>query len=227
MRVLLVEDEVEMATALRRALARHDVIVDHVGSLGDALEAIRSQAHDAVLLDRNLPDGEGLEAIHDLRRLSAGVPIIVLTASGSVNARVEGLDKGADDYLPKPFAIEELLARLRAVRRRPPVMAPSSIRLANLEINLSPDVEEVTVAGEPLRLRRREKLVLEILVRRQGLTIPREVLIESAWGFDDEIQSNTLDAHISRLRTKLAEAGAGVDIHAVRGVGYFIQELRP
>lgn len=222
MRVLLVEDEVEMATALRRALLRHDVVVDHVGTLEGALEAIRSNDHDAVLLDRNLPDGEGLSAIADMRRFSPGVAVIVLTASGSVDARVEGLDEGADDYLAKPFAIEELLARLRAVRRRPKQIAKAVMRLGRMEIDMAHGA--VSVDGGVLRLRRRERLVLETLVRRQGLTVAREVLVEAAWGFDDEIQSNTLDAHISRLRTRLMAADAGVEIHAVRGVGYFISE---
>lgn len=222
MRVLLVEDEMEMAAALGRALMRHDIVADHVQTLADALEAVRSNDHDAVLLDRDLPDGEGLSGIADMRRFCPGIPIIVLTASGSIEARVEGLDRGADDYLAKPFAIEELLARLRAVRRRPLQLASPWMRIGRLEVDTGDG--EVRVDGVVQTLRRRERLVLQALVRRQGLTVARESLVEAAWGFDDDIQSNTLDAHISRLRTRLLATGAGVDIHAVRGVGYFIRE---
>ena len=219
MRILLVEDEVDMATALRAALGRHDIVVDHAPSLEIAEEACRSGVHDAVLLDRKLPDGEGLNLIPWLRREQPGLPVIVLSALGSSDHRVIGLDQGADDYLAKPFSTDELLARLRAIMRRPAKMGDNAICLGGLRFDLHERQAEVD--GHPLDLTRRELLALEILVRRSGRTVSRGALEEAVYGFDDDIASNTLDAHISRLRRKLK--GAGVEIHGIRGLGYLMR----
>ncbi|WP_165191723.1 response regulator transcription factor [Caulobacter soli] len=221
MKVLLIEDELELASALCAALERHGLVVDHVGSLADAEEAAQSGDHDAVLLDRALPDGEGLGLIPILRLRRPGVPIIVLTARGEMSDRVAGLDLGADDYLAKPFAVEELLARVRAVRRRPVTMITEPVRLGRLQYDLTND--EAQVGDRRLDLPRRELRVLVTLMRRRGRTVLRSALEDAVYGFDDDIQSNTLDAHISRLRRKLVEASAGVEIHAIRGVGYLIR----
>ncbi len=220
-KILLVEDEIEMAGALRVVLEREGFVVDHVASLADAAEAALDGGHDLVLLDRTLPDGEGLTLIGPLRTANAGVPVIVLTARGAVPDRVDGLDHGADDYLAKPFAGEELMARIRAVRRRPAGMATDRVTLARLTYDLIHD--EAFVDDERLDLPRRELRVLAALIRRRGRTVLRTALEQAVYGFDDEIQSNTLDSHISRLRRKLAEAEAGVEIHAIRGVGYLLR----
>lgn len=222
MRLLLVEDEMEMARALRTALSRHDFVVDHVATLADAQEAIRSSAHDAILLDWQLPDGEGLSLIPAVRIEGNDTPIIMLTARGEVADRIQGLDAGADDYLPKPFALEELLARLRAVRRRSGGLVSDAATLGRLTFDLSGG--QIEVAGEPLILARRELLVLEALMRRAGRVVLRANLEEAVYGYDDEIASNTLDAHVSRLRRKLETADAQVEIHAIRGVGYLLKE---
>lgn len=219
MRILLVEDEFDMAAALTAALIRHDIVVDHAPTLEIAEEASRSSLHDAVLLDRKLPDGDGLSLIPFLRREQVGLPIIVLSALGSSEHRVAGLDTGADDYLAKPFSTDELLARLRAVMRRPAQIGESSIKVGQLRFNLT--ARHAEVADEPLDLTRRELLALEILVRRTGRTVARSALEEAVYGYDDEIASNSLDAHISRLRRKLS--GAGVEIHAIRGLGYLLR----
>ncbi|AHY50250.1 transcriptional regulatory protein y4xI [Bradyrhizobium japonicum SEMIA 5079] len=223
MRILLVEDEAEMAGALASALKRYDMIVDHVPTLAEAEEAISADVHAAVLLDRQLPDGDGLALIPKLRARADGVPIIVLTARGELADRVAGLDSGADDYLAKPFAVEELLARLRAVLRRPAGLQPDVIRAGRLAFDLGH--REASVDGAPLELPRRELLVLEALVRRMGRTVLRSALEEAVYSFDDEIQSNALDTHVSRLRRKLAEADAHVEIHGIRGVGYLLKKL--
>ncbi|MCW5721840.1 MAG: response regulator, partial [Devosia sp.] len=136
MRILLVEDEVGMAKALTAALARHDIVVDHVGTLAMAEEATLSGVHAAVLLDRKLPDGDGLSIIPALRRSQAGLPVIVLSALGSADQRVAGLDTGADDYLAKPFSVDELLARLRAVMRRPALVDDQMVNVGKLRFNL-------------------------------------------------------------------------------------------
>ena len=219
MRILLVEDEMNMAAALTAALSRHDIVVDHARTLEIAEEACRSRVHDAVLLDRKLPDGDGLSLIPVLRREQAGLPIIVLSALGSPDHRVAGLDHGADDYLAKPFSTDELLARLRAVMRRPAQIGESMVNVGQLRFNLTE--RQADVAGEPLDLTRRELLALEILVRRAGRTVSRSALEEAVYGYDDEIASNSLDAHISRLRRKLSTAG--VEIHAIRGLGYLLR----
>ncbi|MFP9138999.1 response regulator transcription factor [Devosia sp. XGJD_8] len=219
MRILLVEDEMNMAAALTAALSRHDIVVDHARTLEIAEEACRSGVHDAVLLDRKLPDGDGLSLIPVLRREQAGLPIIVLSALGSPDHRVAGLDHGADDYLAKPFSTDELLARLRAVMRRPAQIGESMVNVGQLRFNLTE--RQADVAGEPLDLTRRELLALEILVRRAGRTVSRSALEEAVYGYDDEIASNSLDAHISRLRRKLSTAG--VEIHAIRGLGYLLR----
>lgn len=223
MRILLVEDEPEMAGALSSALKGYDMIVDHVPTLAEAEEAISAEVHAAVLLDRQLPDGDGLALIPKLRARADGVPIIVLTARSELADRIAGLDSGADDYLAKPFAVEELLARLRAVLRRPAGLQPDSMRAGRLAFDFGH--REVSVDGRPLDLPRRELLVLEALLRRMGRTVLRPALEEAVYNFDDEIQSNALDTHISRLRRKLADANAGVEIHSIRGVGYLLKQV--
>ncbi len=221
MRVLLVEDEPEMASALAAALKGHDMVVDRVATIDMARESILTNGYGAILLDRQLPDGDGLTLIPKLRADGVQTPVIVLTARGDLADRVAGLDTGADDYLGKPFAIEELLARLRAVLRRRSDMPAEMLQLGRLAYNA--DHREASVAGTVLGLPRRELLVLETLMRRSGRTVARSALEEAVYGFDDEIQSNALDTHVSRLRRKLAESDAGVEIHAIRGLGYLIR----
>jgi DNA-binding response OmpR family regulator len=220
-RILIVEDEAEFATALCRSLTRERFVVDHADRLTMAREAARSVAYDLVLLDRTLPDGDGLSLVPSLRAGNPGLPIIVLSARGEISDRVAGLDEGADDYLIKPFALEEMFARIRAVRRRPADLAVEEIGVGALVFDVAND--EAVVAGVRLDLVRRELRVLATLVKRRGRTVLRESLEQAVYGFDDEVQSNTLDSHISRLRRKLAEAGAGIEIHAIRGVGYLLK----
>jgi DNA-binding response OmpR family regulator len=221
LRVLLVEDEPEMASALAAALKNYGMVVDHIATLADAEEAVSINSYGAILLDRQLPDGDGLTLIPKLRAKGVGVPIIVLTARGELVDRVAGLNTGADDYLGKPFAVEELLARLRAVLRRPADLPSQTMRLGRLAFDIGN--REASVAGRPLDLPRRELLVLEALLRRMGRTVARSSLEEAVYSIDDEIQSNALDTHVSRLRRKLSEARAEVEIHGIRGVGYLLK----
>lgn len=221
MRVLLVEDEPDMAAALSAALRRYDMVVDHVTTIAEAANAINPQVHGAILLDRQLPDGDGLTLIPRLRAMGIDAPVIVLTAHADLTDRIAGLDTGADDYLAKPFAVEELLARLRAVLRRPAQVLSQIVRVGRLSFNFSH--REAMVDGTVLDLPRRELLVLEALVSRLGRTVLRSSLEDAVYSFDDQIKSNALDAHVSRLRRKLTEASAGVEIHGVRGVGYLLK----
>ena len=222
MRLLLVEDERELANALSAALSKQGIVIDHALYLADAYELTLQNTYDAILLDRRLPDGEGLTFIPKLRRAGVDTPVIVLTARNEPMERVEGLDLGADDYLGKPFLIEELMARVRALLRRPPTLEEQTIRVGRLQIDpLNLDVTSGTV---PLDLPRRELLVLQALARRKGKTVLRSTLEVAVYNYEEEIQSNALDAHISRLRKRLADADAGGTIHNIRGVGYLLRE---
>jgi len=222
MKLLLIEDERELANALAAALGRHGIVIDHAVYLADAFELTLQNTYDAILLDRRLPDGEGLTFIPKLRRAGVDTPVIVLTARNEPMERVEGLDLGADDYLGKPFLIEELMARVRALLRRPPTLEEQTIRVGRLRID--PLHLHVIAGAVPLDLPRRELLVLQALARRKGKTVLRSTLEEAVYNYEEEIQSNALDAHISRLRKRLADAGAGVTIHNIRGVGYLLRE---
>jgi DNA-binding response OmpR family regulator len=207
---------------LRKVLERERFIVDHANGMESAREASTLGSFDLVLLDRSLPDGEGLSLLPSLRADNPGIHVIVLSARNGVDDRVAGLDGGADDYLTKPFSIDEMLARIRAVRRRPVELAGATIRAGSLVFDLAH--EEVEVCGARFDLPRRELRVLAALIKRRGRTVQRGALENAVFGFDDEIQSNTLDSHISRLRRRLTASGARIEIHAVRGVGYLLRE---
>jgi len=222
MRVLLVEDEPEMASALRAALTRHDMIVDHAPNLSEAEAIAALGGYDALVLDRQLPDGDGLSLIPKLRARGNLVPVLVLTVRGDLADRVAGLDQGADDYLAKPFALEEFLARLRALLRRPANMQSDIVRAGRLSFDFVN--REASIAGVVVDLTRREILVLEALLRRMGRMVPRALLMEAVFSLDDEVQPNALDTQVSRLRRKLTEADGGVTINGVRGVGYLLRE---
>jgi DNA-binding response OmpR family regulator len=221
MKILLVEDELRLAESLRTVLERERFVVDCADRVTAAEEASLLADFDLVLLDRTLPDGDGLSIVPALRRRSPGIHIIVLSARGNVADRVAGLDTGADDYLVKPFSLDEMLARIRAVRRRPTELQGAKILAGSLVFDLTH--EEVEVDGRRLNLPRRELRVLAALIKRRGRTVMREALEQAVFGFDDEVQSNTLDSHISRLRRRLRESGAGIEIHAIRGVGYLLR----
>ncbi len=221
MRILLVEDEPEMASVLKTALERQDIVVDHVSTLADAEAMARLGHHDAVILDRRLPDGDGLSLIPRLRALHLEAPVIALTAMSGLDDRVAGLDAGADDYMVKPFATVELVARLHALRRRSFTSRTNQTVVGRLTYDFR--YREALVEDQALELPRRERLVLETLIRRPGRTIMRSALEEAVYALDDEIGSNALDAHISRLRRKLEDVAAGIEIRAIRNLGYLLR----
>lgn len=222
MRLLLIEDEKEMADALSATLGKQGIVIDHTMRLGDAMELARQHVYDAIMLDRRLPDGEGLTFIPKLRRAGIDTPIILLTAMNEPEERIEGLNGGADDYLGKPFLVGELLARLRAVLRRPASIAPSQIAAGHIVID--PLHLSVTINSLPFDLPRRELMVLITLAKRKGKSVLRSTLEAAVYNYEEEIQSNALDAHISRLRKRLLDASAGVSVHNIRGIGYLLRE---
>jgi DNA-binding response OmpR family regulator len=221
MRVLLIEDEPEMASALKAALNQHGFVVDHVDTLALARESMEDRIHEVLLVDRLLPDGDGLTLLSEMRRRGVTTPAVVLSACNDPRDRIEGLDEGADDYVGKPFLIEELIARVRAASRRSDAFLRSRLTEGDLELDLVS--WEARVGSRPLHAPRRELQLLQILLRRAGRTVPRRALEDAVYGYDDEIQSNALDSHISRLRKRLADAGANVEIRTIRGVGYLLR----
>jgi DNA-binding response OmpR family regulator len=176
--------------------------------------------YDIVLLDRRLPDGDGLKLLRDLRAAESGVGVIVITARDAVQDRIEGLNCGADDYIVKPFAIDELVARMGAVLRRPGGALGLELRIADIALNTA--TREIRVGGAPLILPRRELSILELLMRAPGRVVTRDKLMEHLYGFEDDPNSNAIDANVSRLRRRLKEAGSGIGIRVVRGIGYMI-----
>jgi DNA-binding response OmpR family regulator len=226
MRILVVEDEPEMAGLLVDRLKRSGFDTDCEASIKAASAAVEAGAYSLAVLDRRLPDGDGVSLIPLIRRSHPGVRILMLTALDSVTDRILGLDAGADDYLTKPFDIDELLARIRANLRRSSAGTKASeppITVGALSFDLA--AREVSVSGRPVVLHRRELALLESLIRRLGRATPRETLVDEVYGRDEsEPQSNALDALVSRLRKHLNEFEAGVSIHPIRGVGYMISK---
>ena len=222
-RILLIEDEPEMARLVASNLARAGLLVDVAGSIDLAREILKTARFSLVLLDRGLPDGEGLSLIPAIRAAQPGAAVILLTAQDRLDDKVRGLDAGADDYLTKPFFTDELMARIRAALRRPGGEASAPVVCGRLSFDLQ--TREASIDETPLTLGRRELLVLEALARRVGRVIQRDALLDAVYGLDDEVQPKALDAHVSRLRRRLNEGGAGVMIHPVRNVGYMLKAL--
>lgn len=220
MRILLVEDEAELAQALAAALRQNQAVVDVAGSLREAQDAVLAGQHEVIVLDRGLPDGDGLSLIEFLRASGIAAAVLVLTAMADISERVLSLDGGADDYLAKPFSMDELMARVRALARRPALRANPVTALARLRFDHLQ--RQAHVDAQSLLLTRRELLVLEALLEQRGRTVLRESLHDRVYGQEGDIHSNALDTHVSRLRSKLDKSGAQVEIHAIRGVGYLL-----
>lgn len=221
-RILLVEDDLALARAITRAVENEHWALDHVSCLADAVEAVILYPYRVILLDRRLPDGDGIALVGAAKSRPSRPSIIFLTARDEVADKVEGLDAGADDYLVKPFALDELLARLRAAYRRPAAGAPPEpIEVGRLSFD--PASGEARVAGRPLGLPRRELALLELLVRRAGRVVRRAHLERELYGFDAEVSRNALEIQVSRLRRRLEEADAGLKLQTIRGVGYMLQ----
>ena len=221
MRSLVIEDEPEIGAYLGRLLGQLFGIVDIVGSVADARQALGNFAYDLAIVDRMLPDGDALEIVTALSRLPERPAIIMLTAKDAKEDVIDGLNGGADDYLGKPFEPQEFIARVRAVLRRPRRILPSVLSFGNVELRVG--TNEAVVAGTKILLRRREALILEALLMRRDRVVAREALVEAIYGFDDEIESNTLESQVSRLRRKLGELGGNVEIRSMRGIGYILR----
>jgi two-component system, OmpR family, response regulator MprA len=231
MEILVVDDDEDVRESLRRSLEFEGYDVRTAGDGERALAAIAERAPDAVVLDLQLPGIDGLAACRRLRSTGHDLPILMLTARDGTSDRVTGLDAGADDYLPKPFALEELLARLRAVLRRR--AAPGSAdrgadaartdRLAYGDLLLDRQTREVSRDGHPIELTRTEYALLELFLSHPRAVLTRAQILREVWGYDFDPGSNTLDVYVGYLRRKTEERGAGRLLHNVRGVGYTLR----
>ncbi|HMF45690.1 MAG TPA: response regulator transcription factor [Candidatus Udaeobacter sp.] len=224
MRLLLIEDEPRISELVKTALERAEFVVDTVRLRSDAREALANTGYDAAILDLGLPDGDGLNLLAEVRPTSNRIPILILTARDSVDDRVRGLDSGADDYLVKPFAMTELIARTKALLRRPGGALGTTLKAGKIVFDTIG--RDVNVGGVSLCLPRRESAILEHLMRRQGRVVPKSVLEEKLYGIDDELESNAVPVHVHHLRRKLQESHAEAEIHTIRGVGYLLAESK-
>ncbi len=219
-RVLVVEDDEEIAQVLQRSLRMEGYEVRTAADGEAALETASSYVPDLVILDLGLPKLDGIDVAKRLRGAD-DVPILILTARDAVEARVEGLDAGADDYLVKPFERQELLARLRALLRRRPPRGSASLTVADLALN--PDTHQVRRGERSVELTQREFELLEYLMRNERIVVPRQRLLEEVWGYDPFATTNTIEVFVSNLRRKLEADGEPRLLHTVRGAGYVLR----
>lgn len=222
MRLLLVEDNRELAALVGEGLNAAGFASDVVATAADARAVLSTTRYAAVVLDLGLPDDDGLAVLGELRARADATPVLVLTARGGVHDRVMGLRGGADDYLVKPFAMEELVARLQALLRRPGQLLGRSLKLGNVVFDT--EARQVFVNAAPQLFSAREVAVLEILMRRGGRVVSKKLVEDQLFGLDIDIGSNAIEVYIHRLRKQLADSGASVQIHTIRGVGYLIAE---
>jgi len=225
MKILVVEDDCEAANWLEKGLVEEGHVVDLAGNGTDGLELAREQLHDVIIMDRMLPGMDGLEVVKTLRKEAIATPVLILSALAEVDDKVLGLRAGGDDYLAKPYAFTELLARVETLRRRQDA-APhtTKLKVADLEIDLL--ARTATRAGEDILLQPREFKLLEFLMRNAGSVVTRTMLLENVWNYHFDPQTNVIDVHISRLRAKVDKEFGEPLLHTVRGAGYSIRAGR-
>ncbi len=222
MRVLLIEDHERFAAFVKESMEKEGFAVDIVLTSASADAALAAVKYDAVILDLGLPDQDGIELLRQWRDSGDETPVLILTARDTVEDRVRGLNSGGDDYLLKPFAMEELVARIRALLRRPIGVLGLVITAGNVSFDTI--AREVLINDKIIAIPRREMSVLEHLMRSNDHVVPKDILEDKIYGFDVEVSSNSVEAHISRLRKRLSEAGSDVGIHTLRGEGYLLSE---
>ncbi|MBQ9080754.1 MAG: response regulator transcription factor [Clostridia bacterium] len=220
MRLLIAEDETEMARALCAVLRHHNYSVDTVDNGTDALDWGRSSNYDGIILDIMMPGLDGLEVLRRLRDEGISTPVLMLTAKSELDDKITGLDAGADDYLSKPFAMGELLARIRAMTRRRENFTPNMLAYGDLSLDRASFTLSCREKSE--RLGNREYQMMEMLMESRGRVIPTELFMQRIWGYDTDAEINVVWVYISYLRKKLVALGSSVEIRATRGVGYMI-----
>jgi DNA-binding response OmpR family regulator len=220
--LLVVEDNEQLAELVTKGLQAAGYEIDVLSTLEEASAVLRTTFYAGLILDLGLPDGDGLALLREIRHLGNPIPVIVLTARGGLHDRVQGLRSGADDYLVKPFALEELIARLEAQLRRPGHLLGSSLRIANLEFDTIN--RQASIDDQPQVLSARETAVLELLMRSKGRVVSKKQVEDHIFGHSGEVASNAIEVYVHRLRKQLSERGARVQVHTIRGVGYLIAE---
>jgi two-component system OmpR family response regulator len=222
MKVLLIEDDQETSAYVARGLREQGHVVDLAATGRDGLFLAADGGHDLLIVDRMLPGLDGIGLVQTLRQTGVKAPVLFLTALGGVGDRVRGLEAGGDDYLVKPFAFAELLARVNALARRPPLTGrPTVLRAGDLEMDLLK--RTVIRGGKPVELQPREFQLLEFLMRNADRVVTRTMLLESVWDFHFDPKTNIVETHISRLRSKLSQRGGAELIHTIRGAGYALR----
>lgn len=223
MRVLVVEDESRIAAYVKRGLEENGYAVDLAVTGKEALDWVAVAPYDLVVLDILLPEMNGLDVCRELRDKGNQTPVLMLTARGSVDDRVQGLDAGADDYLVKPFALKELLARLRALIRRADAQAARKIMLTEEDLELDTLTHRVKRAGRSIELTAKEYGILEFMLREKGRVVTRTMIADHVWNYDTFNQSNVVDVYIRNLRRKIDDGHAVKFIHTIRGAGYRLE----
>lgn len=224
MRLLLAEDEQDLSKALCAILKHNNYSVDPVYNGQDALDYGLCENYDGIILDIMMPKKNGIEVLKELRQNGVDTPVLILTAKGEVDDKILGLDSGADDYLTKPFAMGELLARIRALTRRKADFIPNLLTIGNLSLNR--ESFELSVGDESIRLGNKEFQMIEMLMSNPGRLISTEQFMERIWGYETEAEINVVWVYISYLRKKLNILKANLEIKAVRGVGYTLEEAK-
>lgn len=222
MRILLVEDELPLSEALTQILKKNNFSVDAAGDGEAGLDNALSDIYDLIILDIMLPKMDGISVLKNLRKEGIATPVILLTAKGEISDKVKGLDSGADDYLAKPFATEELLARIRALsRRKGEILPDSTLKFGDIELN--PTSLKLSKDSKEIKLILKESELMELLMLRKNAVTSKELIIEKLWGFDSDAEHNNVEVYISFLRKKLAFLNSEVSINTVRGVGYSLE----
>lgn len=224
MRILLVEDEKPLSAAICKMLRQENYLVDFVFNGTDALEYILSDIYDAVILDVMLPGMDGFSVLQTIRSKGITVPVLMLTARSGIDDRLNGLQSGADYYLPKPFDFRELLACLSVITRRTPAPQVMELTFGDISLNKDSGLLLCSTTGQSVKLGAKEYQLMELFLRNPKQLLPREAIIERVWGFDGDAEYNNLSVYLSFLRRKLSFVQSQVEIKAVRGRGYILEE---
>ena len=222
MKILYVEDEKAIAEAVEQVLKDNKYNVDLAFDGEYGLDCGLSNIYDIIILDIMLPKMDGIKVLKELRRSNIKTPILLLTARGQIEDKVQGLDSGADDYLAKPFHMDELLARLRALGRRQAELVSDGL-MRHGDIALNPYTHIVSCTDQELQMTPKEAQILELLIRNNGISVSKDTIITKIWGFDSEAEDNHVEIHISNLRKKLGQLQSGTLINTIRGEGYILQ----
>lgn len=218
MRILLVEDDFPLAEGLKQSLKREQHAIDWVGTGSEAIRSVYPEETDIIILDLGLPDMDGLDVLKHIKTKFPHIPVLILTARADIESKVEGLDLGADDYLPKPFSMEELLARMRVIERRSGTSTSSVINLGSVTLDLKANL--VFVNGQEIKLSRKEYMIIRSLIEHAGRIQSKAQLESKLYQWGEEVSSNTIEVHIHNLRKKLPEN----TVQTIRGVGYIVRK---